>query len=74
MNDIKWDGNESRDPVEDVKAAMHYLDDPEGIVVRNSSEFYFDQFKYNVAKYVRTDHVQTDQHWSQQKIIRNEVQ
>lgn len=41
----------------------------EGIVVRNVGSF--TDFKTNVAKYVRKDHVQTDQHWSQQKVKRN---
>ena len=45
----------------------------EGIVVRNADAFYFDQFKYNVAKYVRKNHVQTNSHWSQMPIVRNEL-
>jgi ATP-dependent RNA circularization protein (DNA/RNA ligase family) len=36
----------------------------EGIVVRNAGLFHNDHFKDNVAKWVRKDHVQTDQHWS----------
>jgi hypothetical protein len=45
----------------------------EGIVVRNTDEFYFDQFKHNVAKYVRANHIQTSQHWSKQPIVKNEL-
>ena len=41
----------------------------EGIVIRNCSEF--SDFKTNVAKYVRANHVQTDEHWSKKAIERN---
>jgi hypothetical protein len=36
----------------------------EGIVVRNADHFHNDDFAENVMKWVRKDHVQTDQHWS----------
>ena len=36
----------------------------EGIVVRSAGLFHNDHFKDNVAKWVRKDHVKTDQHWS----------
>ncbi len=47
----------------------------EGIVVRNAYSFLFNDadFKKNIVKYVRPDHVQTDEHWSQQPIVRNEL-
>lgn len=35
----------------------------EGIVTRNAAEFPVDQFSHNVFKYVRKNHVKTDQHW-----------
>lgn len=35
----------------------------EGYVVRTVDSFHYDDFKNNVAKFVRRDHVQTDQHW-----------
>lgn len=40
----------------------------EGLVVRNVDEYSIDAMGMNIAKYVRKDHVQTDQHWSLQKI------
>lgn len=43
----------------------------EGIVVRNAEEFV--NFKENVAKYVRSNHVQTDEHWSRQKMVKNKL-
>jgi len=36
----------------------------EGIVTRNVEEYHVDDFKQNVFKYVRKDHVATDEHWS----------
>ena len=36
----------------------------EGIVIRNSNNFHNDDFEFNVAKWVRKDHVTTDQHWT----------
>jgi hypothetical protein len=36
----------------------------EGIVVRNAGMFHNDDFKDNVMKWVRKDHVQTDDHWT----------
>lgn len=36
----------------------------EGIVTRNANEYGVGEFKMNVFKYVRKDHVKTDEHWS----------
>lgn len=36
----------------------------EGLVSRNTEEFSVSDFKENVFKYVRKDHVKTDKHWS----------
>lgn len=36
----------------------------EGLVSRNSNEFEIDLFSENVFKWVRKDHVKTDEHWS----------
>jgi hypothetical protein len=45
----------------------------EGIVVRNIEAFTNRAFAENIAKYVRASHVQTDQHWSKQKIVINKI-
>lgn len=45
----------------------------EGIVIRNRDSFHFDDFKTNVAKYVRANHVTTDKHWAHQEIIPNKL-
>ena len=43
----------------------------EGIVMRLSSGYSYDNFNNSIIKYVRANHVQTDEHWSNQKIIQN---
>jgi hypothetical protein len=45
----------------------------EGYVIRLADSFEYATFKLNVAKFVRPNHVTTDQHWSHQKIIPNKL-
>lgn len=45
----------------------------EGYVVRTVRGFPIDMFGYHVAKYVRSDHVQSDNHWMHQEIVKNEL-
>lgn len=40
-----------------------YGDTIEGVVVRNADSFLLEDFSKNVVKYVRKNHVQTDEHW-----------
>jgi len=35
----------------------------EGVVIRNTKKFHYNDFSKYVAKYVRENHVQTDKHW-----------
>jgi hypothetical protein len=43
----------------------------EGYVVRSADSFQRADFEYNVAKWVRPNHVQTSGHWFHQAVIRN---
>ncbi|WP_068613224.1 RNA ligase family protein [Paenibacillus tuaregi] len=43
----------------------------EGYVVRLASEFPYEDFKRSVAKFVRKNHVQTDEHWLSKPIEPN---
>lgn len=45
----------------------------EGFVMRLADEFNYDDFYKSVIKWVRKGHVQTDEHWSTQKIIPNKL-
>lgn len=47
------------------------LDKQEGYVVRLVESFKFDEFAYAVGKYVRANHVQSDEHWMHKEIIPN---
>jgi hypothetical protein len=49
-------------------------DGHEGIIVRSKYPFHYGQFETKLGKYVRPNHVQTDEHWSHQDTTRNEVQ
>ena len=43
--------------------------DEEGYVVRITDKFEYKDFGLSVAKYVRANHVQTDEHWRQQAFV-----
>lgn len=43
----------------------------EGIVVRNIESYSYNDFQKNLAKAVRANHVQTDQHWMSQAVVPN---
>ena len=45
----------------------------EGVVVRKAAGFSDADFGLSLAKWVRKDHVQTDDHWKTQAIVRNKV-
>ena len=45
----------------------------EGYVIRNADEFPESEFGENVYKFVRKNHVQTDQFWMSKPIIRNKL-
>jgi ATP-dependent RNA circularization protein (DNA/RNA ligase family) len=45
----------------------------EGYVVRVDEPFHFSNFSNNVAKYVRKNHVQTNEHWLQQQLVKNKL-
>ena len=45
----------------------------EGYVVRLMDRFTIDQFPQSVAKFVRPDHIQTDEHWMASEIVPNKL-
>lgn len=49
-------------------------DPVEGYVVRNEQGFHYNDSETNIAKYVRKNHVQTDEHWMTQAIVPNELE
>ncbi len=47
-----------------TKQSSLYGDTREGVVIRITNAFSIDEFKNNVCKWVRPNHVQTDEHWT----------
>jgi len=45
----------------------------EGIVIRPMIPFHYGHFEICTGKYVRANHVQTDNHWKDMHIVKNEV-
>ncbi len=45
----------------------------EGYVVRTANSFAYDQFKSSLAKFVRQNHVRTDEHWLSRPVEPNEL-
>lgn len=45
----------------------------EGIVVRSKFPYHYGQFGQRLGKYVRENHVSTDEHWSHRPIIENKL-
>jgi len=48
----------------EISKPSFYGPNREGFVLRDSNEFKFKDFSKNVCKYVRKNHVQTDNHWT----------
>lgn len=48
-----------------------YADKHEGYVVRLAGSFKFDDFRQSLAKYVRANHIQTDEHWMNKPVVPN---
>jgi hypothetical protein len=68
---IMYDGVWDIDICSKIHTTLDFKKD-EGFVVRNADSFHYDQFKFNVAKYVRKSHVQTDdKHWRTKELIPN---
>lgn len=65
-----WRGKaESEDQIKDIifqtmNMPSAYGDTKEGVVMRLTDEFDGDEFPNYVCKYVRPNHVQTDEHWT----------
>ncbi|NRA89412.1 MAG: RNA ligase family protein, partial [Rhizobiales bacterium] len=49
------------------------LKSQEGFVVRSAESFKNDDMSTHMAKYVRKNHVQSEQHWMASEIIRNKL-
>ena len=68
---VIFSGAWSENMEEVLAEAFSHWPGHEGYVVREGHSFHYDDFADNVAKFVRKDHVQTDKHWMNEKIIKN---
>jgi len=66
-----YEGIFDEELLRNLKFESRYGNEVEGYVIRNSNEFLYGDFENNVAKFVRKNHVQTDQHWKSQEIVKN---
>lgn len=55
------------------KSFLPYKDSHEGYVIRNKNSFNYSESEKNIAKYVRKNHVQTNEHWMFSEIIPNKL-
>jgi hypothetical protein len=56
-----------------MKEKEFQTDVREGIVIRVAKQFDNKEFDFSIGKIVRANHVQTDEHWKNQEIIRNKL-
>lgn len=69
---VIYEGPYDRNKIKEL-AEQVIADGQEGIVVRNRDNYFLNTFDENVAKYVRKNHVQTEDHWMFSEIERNEL-
>lgn len=58
----------------DEVSASRFGGEREGYVVRLAGRFHYGAFRRSVAKYVRKNHVTTDEHWLHKEVVVNKLQ
>ncbi|WP_027857897.1 RNA ligase family protein [Marinobacterium jannaschii] len=56
-----------------VRSIVLDTEKQEGFVVRNTDGFAFSEFSQNVAKWVRENHVLSDEHWMHKPVVPNRL-
>jgi hypothetical protein len=56
---------------DNILVDTNVLANQEGFVIRNVDSFRYSNFSKNMAKWVRVNHIQTDQHWMAKKVEKN---
>lgn len=72
MVPVLWRGIWSEKKVRSIIDGLD-LEKQEGVVVRRIQSFLHCDFGANLAKWVRKDHVQTDEHWMSKPVIPNKL-
>lgn len=60
------------DKIKEIVAKLD-LTTQEGVVIRSTGEIKYDDFSKLACKWVRPNHVQTDEHWTVKKIVPNKL-
>ena len=70
-----WDEKVARAYGQQVDKGMfdEHGNEVEGFVTRATNAFEYHQFRKNVSKFVRKNHIQTSQHWIRAAIVKNEL-
>ena len=69
---VLYDGLYDENAVKAIASDMD-LEQREGYVVRTAGRFGYDAFRENVAKFVRPNHVTTENHWMHSSIEKNQL-
>ena len=71
-----WKGNWPSNTIKEkelIQSLIPNSNTQEGYVIRNANSFHYNDFQSNIAKWVRPNHVQTDEHWKSKPIIPNNL-
>lgn len=68
---ILYRGIWNEEKIKDCFIGQYNNDAQEGYVVRLTSSYLIDDSEKSIAKMVRNNHVQTNDHWLEQEIVKN---
>jgi len=68
---IIYSGLYDQQTIQNLHQETYNSDESEGYVVRLTDSFAYENFQMSTAKYVRANHVQTDNHWLHKPITKN---
>ena len=69
----RWTYTEKRVRMSDDEDESRLGGVREGYIIRLASSFHYRAFRRSVAKYVRKNHVQTDEHWKSREVVPNKL-
>lgn len=69
---VKWRGVFDEKVIHQLVRELN-TEQEEGLVMRLAGRFRFEDFAMSLAKWVRKDHVQTDEHWMHAAIVPNQL-
>ncbi len=70
---VLYQGIYDRSATENCMGKKYYGDEQEGYVVRSQDGFHYNEYTEKCMKYVRKNHVQTDEHWMHKSVIPNQL-